>query len=191
MGQRPVSNILRLAFLYLGIAILIYLSKPTPWSVAIGVPLIALGEVVRVWAAGYLVKTRQLITGGPYRHTRNPLYFGRFLILTGLGIAAWLPWGFNLVLLLAGWIGFFGYYLPRKERIEPARLEETHGEPYRRYRDAVPALFPRWCAWPQGEQRWKLENFMRNREYMMIVGLGLIAAYLVYKAMLVVPGPPV
>jgi protein-S-isoprenylcysteine O-methyltransferase Ste14 len=182
MGQRPVANILRLVFLYAGIAILIYLSKPTLLSVAIGVPLIALGEAVRVWAAGYLVKTRQLITGGPYRHTRNPLYLGRFLILTGLGIATWLPYGLNLVLLIAGWIGFFGYYMPRKERIEPARLEETHGEPYRRYQDAVPALFPRFGAWPRSDQRWMLENFMRNREYMMIVGLGLIAAYLVNKA---------
>ena len=32
---------------------------------------------------------------------------------------------------------------------------------------------------------------MRNREYMMIVGLGLIAAYLVAKAMQLVPGSPV
>lgn len=191
MGQRPVANILRLAFLYAGIAFLIYWSRPTPWSVAIGVPLIVLGEIVRVWAAGYLVKTRQLITGGPYRHTRNPLYLGRLLILTGLGLAAWLPWSLNLVLLVAGWIGFFGYYLPRKERIEPARLEEIHGEPYRRYRAAVPALFPRFGAWPPGEQRWMLENFMRNREYMMIVGLGLVAAYLVAKALQAVPGAPV
>lgn len=182
MGQRPVANILRLALLYAGIGVLIWLSKPTPWSVAIGVPLIALGELVRVWAAGYLVKTRQLITSGPYRHTRNPLYLGRFLILTGLGVAAWLPWGLNLLLLFLGWVGFFGYYLPRKERIEPARLEETHGEPYRRYREAVPPLFPHWGAWPAGAQSWKLENFVRNREYMMILGLGLIAAYLVFKA---------
>jgi len=182
MGNRPVANVLRLAFLYAGIGVLIWLSRPTPWSVALGVPLIALGEAVRVWAAGYLIKTRELITSGPYRHTRNPLYLGRFLILTGLGIAAWLPWGVNLVLLVLGWIGFFGYYLPRKERIEPARLEETHGEPYRRYRDAVPPLFPRWGAWPAGSQSWKLENFMRNREYMMIIGLGLISAYLVLKA---------
>ena len=36
---------------------------------------------------------------------------------------------------------FFGYYMPRKERIEPARLEALHGEEYRKYNAAVPALF--------------------------------------------------
>jgi len=38
-----------------------------------------------------LHKTVALITSGPYRYTRNPLYLGRLLILTGLFIAATLP----------------------------------------------------------------------------------------------------
>ena len=50
------------------------------------------------------------------------------LIFTGISIMATLPFFSNWVLLLAGYAVFFGYYLPRKERVEPARLRETHGE---------------------------------------------------------------
>ena len=84
---------------------------------------------MRFWAAGHLHKNVDLVTSGPYRFTRNPLYLGRLLIFSGLAVMARLPWGLNLVAVLPlGWAVFFLYYLPRKERVEPARLAELHGE---------------------------------------------------------------
>ena len=63
------------------------LSSPTPLSVAAGALLLIAGEAVRLWAAGHLRKSVELVTVGPYRHVRHPLYLGRLLILTGLFLA--------------------------------------------------------------------------------------------------------
>ncbi len=158
-------------------------ARPTTASLAVGVPLVTLGEAIRLWAAGHLVKTRELITTGPYRHTRNPLYLGRLLIFVGLTLAATLPGRLNLWILGVGLVVFFGYYLPRKERVEPARLAAVHGEAYEAYRRAVPALLPRGRPWPsRTDGRWSWRRAVDNREPWMIVGLGLTLAYLVLRS---------
>ena len=40
------------------------------------------------WAAGTIRKNRVLTTHGPYAFTRNPLYFGSFIIGIGFGVLA-------------------------------------------------------------------------------------------------------
>jgi len=174
---------LRLAGLWLLVASLLWLAKPTPLGVTLGFLVAALGEAVRFWAAGHLLTTKELITSGPYRHTRNPLYLGRFLILTGLCIMAQMPYGANWIVLAAGYAIFFGYYMPRKERVEPARLEAEHGDAYVRYRRAVPALFPTLRPYQHGSTSgWSSERMLRNREHWMVIGILLISALLLWKA---------
>jgi protein-S-isoprenylcysteine O-methyltransferase Ste14 len=72
-----------------------------------------------------------LVTGGPYRFTRNPMYLGMAGIL--LGTAIWLgsltPW---LVLP-----AFMGLIADRFIAPEEAMLERTFGEQYARYRASV------------------------------------------------------
>lgn len=180
MSQRSTAEWLRLAFLFASILFLLWISQPTIASVIWGGLLVIMGELVRFWAAGHLYKTEELITSGPYRYTRNPLYLGRFLILTGVAIMAWRPDGLNLLALLVGWLVFFGYYMPRKERIEPARLEDRHGEPYRRYFENVPALIPRLTPWGANTATWTNARFQRNREGWTALGFAaLIIAFLV------------
>ena len=53
--------------------------------------------LIRAWAAGHIVKNDRLATTGPYAHTRNPLYFGSFLIAAGFAIAA--HWALLLVVV--------------------------------------------------------------------------------------------
>ena len=43
------------------------------------------------WASGHISRTSGSRSTGPYAHTRNPLYFGSFLIAAGFAIAA--HWG--------------------------------------------------------------------------------------------------
>ena len=174
MNQRSAAEWTRLALLYSLLAALAYFSRPRPVEVLVGAVLVVLGEGLRCWAAGHLVKTHQLVTTGPYRHTRNPLYLGRLLIFTGLAIMARLPWMLNGVVLVAGWTVFFGYYLPRKERIEPARLREHHGERYEQYFAAVPALFPRLRPYPVEAGNWKRSRWQKNREGLTALGLFLL-----------------
>jgi len=160
---------------------LLAMARPTLLSVVVGAVLVAVGEAVRAWAAGHLLKTTELIISGPYRYTRNPLYLGRLLIFTGLCIMALMPYGANWYVLGAGWLLFFGYYLRRKEKTEPARLRSYHGDPYDRYFAAVPALFPTFRAYEDSSDgSWARERFLRNREHWMVIGLTLATVFLLW-----------
>lgn len=75
----------------------------------------------------------KLVTDGPYAVTRNPMYLGHLLFMTGLVIATRSPVALGL------WFRQLGRFRERVARDE-ARLEKLFGEDYRRYR----ALVPRW-----------------------------------------------
>lgn len=173
---------LRVAATWAAVLALLAWARPSPMSLAVGAPLVAAGAGLRAWAAGHLRKTVELTTAGPYRYTRNPLYLGRLAIFSGLCLAARLPHGLQWGVLLAGWALFFGYYLPRKERVEPARLLEVHGERYARYRRAVPALVPAWRPYREGSgEGWSATRARANREHWMLVGVALALAWLVVR----------
>jgi len=176
-------SMVRILSVFALLAILAVWARPAPLDIWLGLPLVAAGGLLRAWSAGYLLKTRQLAVTGPYAFTRNPLYLGRLLIFTGFAIMASLPGRANLYILAGGLAVFFFYYMPRKERIECERLRQTHGEAYRRYEQAVPALFPRLTpyrvAGPAGGG-WRWSRFNRNREYMMLLlEAGLVALFAV------------
>src|SRR5262245_6566966 len=65
---------------------LLLTARPTAVTAAVGLPLIAAGGALRTWAAGHLLKTRELTMTGPYAFTRNPLYVGTLLIGIGFGL---------------------------------------------------------------------------------------------------------
>lgn len=184
--DRPYSRVLgalRLLALWAIVIVILLAARPSVTSVLVGALVVAVGEAIRVWAAGHLVKTTELVISGPYRYTRNPLYLGRLLIFTGLCIMATLPFGLNWVLLALGWVVFFGYYLRRKEKVEPARLERFHGEAYRRYFEAVPALLPKLRPYPgAGGAGWRLAKMLRNREQWMVLLLSLVVLFLFSRA---------
>jgi protein-S-isoprenylcysteine O-methyltransferase Ste14 len=174
---------LRIAAIYVLIGAMVALARPTPRGVTIGFLFVAAGEAIRFWAAGHLRKTVELVTSGPYRYTRNPLYLGRLLIFTGLCVMARLPYGLNWVVLVVGVAVFFGYYLRRKERVEPARLRAFHGPAYERYFEAVPALFPTLSPYTGGAPgAWSSERMLRNREHWMVIGLLAVSLFLLWRS---------
>jgi len=166
---------LRLLALFLFVIALIAVSRPTRGLLVAGIGIAAVGEAIRMWAAGHLKKSVRLAVSGPYAHTQNPLYLGRLLILTGLGIAARSPYGINWIALFIGYAIFFFYYIPRKLRVEGGRLERIHGDAYVRWRDSVPILFPSLRAYPGGTDRWSFGQMVRNQEPLVL--LGLVAAF--------------
>jgi protein-S-isoprenylcysteine O-methyltransferase Ste14 len=106
--------------------------------------LLVFSALIRTWASAYLranvvyaaeVKTESLVADGPYRHTRNPLYFANVFLAIGLG-AMMSRIGFLLAVVA---ILAFGYRLIFREEGE---LQASQGEPYERYRRAVPRLWP-------------------------------------------------
>ena len=79
----------------------------------------------------------ELITHGPYRWIRNPLYTAGGLIFTGLGLvaASWLILGAAALIIPFIWLR-----LPKEE----AELEARFGQEYRDYVSRTGRLLPRW-----------------------------------------------
>lgn len=140
MTYSEVAKRLRLPLGFLfGIAYLIF-ARPTALTLAVGGMIALIGVLVRAWASGHISKNERLATSGPYAHTRNPLYFGSFLIAAGFAIAA--HWG--LLLLV---VAFFALiYAPTMER-ERANIAGRFPGEYEVYAANVPAFVPRPTAW--------------------------------------------
>lgn len=174
----------RLLVVYaLAVAILGF-AEPTPRALAIGAALVVLGEGLRVWATGHLLKNDALAVTGPYAYLRHPLYMGTLLIVCGfayMGKSVITLIFFGVFILL-----YFGYYMPYKNRIESARLEALYGDTFRRYAVAVPSLIPRLHAYrPLAADRsdsrdWQPGRFSGNHEMgtALAVALGVFAMVL-------------
>jgi len=103
-----------------------------------GLPLILMGEALRTWAAGHLLKDEELTVSGPYAHVRNPLYLGSSL--SGVGFLVILG---DWRLAAAFAVIALAIYIPTV-RQEEDYLKRMHGQAYEEYRRAVPGIAPRW-----------------------------------------------
>ena len=177
----------RTAVLYLvGVAAL-FAARPEAALFVPGLALIAAGQALRLWATGYLLKTDELTTAGPYAHLRHPLYLGSLLMGCGFALAA--GRAVAVVALPLGLLFYFGYYLRYKERVESERLESIYGDAFRAYRAAVPALLPRLSPWHPASQAetppWRLERVLENDEQTALVytvlALALLVAIWLYR----------
>ena len=155
---------------FLIVVVFAWFSRPTPLSMAIGIPLSLLGLALRAWAAGCLAKNRQLATGGPYAYTRNPLYIGTLLVAAGLAAASCsigLAALFTAVFLLV--------YLPVIQN-EEQHLRKIFPE-YAAYAERVPALIPRFPnARENSPNPFRASLYLMNQEYQ--AGLGFLAGML-------------
>lgn len=90
----------------------------------------------RNWSATVQLKQdHDLITGGPYRLVRHPIYTGLLLLFLGNAVMVGDWRG-----LLAVAIVFVSFW--RKLRLEEAWLTQHFGEPYRLYQARTKALIP-------------------------------------------------
>jgi protein-S-isoprenylcysteine O-methyltransferase Ste14 len=85
--------------------------------------------------AGMDVPPQRIIDSGPYRYTRNPMYLGHLIFLTGLAITFW-SW-FALIILAARAVWFH-----RRVLHDEARLEAIFGAEYDAYRARVKRWIP-------------------------------------------------
>jgi len=191
LSERTPLGAARVVFVYLFVAALAWIARPTPLLVAAGAVLVAAGESVRLWAAGHLLKSKELAVSGPYRYTQNPLYLGRLLILTGFCIMARLPLRLggaeipaNLFVLAGGYALFFFYYIPRKVRVEGVRLQEIHGGAWEEYFKSVPILFPRLSPHGTNLRAWDASRMTRNREHWMVAAVTLVTLVFLAEAVL-------
>jgi len=144
----------------------IVLAQPTWATWRIGLAIAAVGEVIRVWAAGHLEKSREVTRSGPYRWTRHPLYVGSSIMALGIAIAARSGVAAALAAI------YMTATLTAAIRTEEAFLSQAFGETYDRYRESRAEPMPRGFS---------LARAMRNREYRAVAGLAAGFALLALK----------
>ena len=127
----------RLYLAWLFVVVLAIFAKSTNQGFWIGAPVIATGEIIRIWSHGYLRKARQLATNGPYAYVRNPLYLGNFLIGFGFCLIIW-----HSIIGVIFIVGFFLVYW-LTIRGEEQRLAFKFGDAYAEYCRKVPRFLPR------------------------------------------------
>ena len=157
--RKPWSRKLRRIPLFIGAVLLVIFAKPKFPEMVVGVILIALGEGIRIWAAGHLQKNEILTVTGPYAYVKNPLYIGSILIATGFCILA-----DNIYFLAAVTFMFCFHYIPYKKKMEGDRLKKIFGSRYEEYDEKVPEYIPRWTRFSDERSSWKFRNFIENSE---------------------------
>jgi protein-S-isoprenylcysteine O-methyltransferase Ste14 len=160
----------------LGITYLIF-ARPTPLTLGVGGAIALIGVIVRAWASGHISKNERLATTGPYAHTRNPLYFGSFLIAAGFAIAA--HWA--LLLLVVAF--FVLIYAPTMQR-EKANISGRFPEAYEQYAANVPAFVPRPTPWrathPDDGGTFSLDLYMKHGEWKAALTFVLVVGWLIW-----------
>ncbi len=157
--------------LFIGAILLVLFANPNLPGTVVGILLIFLGEVVRIWAAGHLQKNEILTVTGPYAYVKNPLYIGSILIAAGFCILA-----DNVYLLAAAMFMFCFHYIPYKKRVEGDRLRRIFGKEYDDYDEKVPDYLPRPTPYSDQRVSWSFKAFIENSEegILLLILLGII-----------------
>jgi len=149
-GPEELSGVtLRPPFVYLTSILLgVVLQRLWPIGVAsqnarlaLGISLLVVSAGLFGWALAALVRagtgirphepTTALVTTGPYRYSRNPIYLAFTLFQAGIGVAVNSAWVLGLLIPTVALIIF--QVIAREERY----LERRIGAPYLRYQASV------------------------------------------------------
>lgn len=147
-------------------------------AMAVALALMIACYGLRVWGSSYLnaqtvwdldARTDALVTDGPFRYTRNPLYLGNVLMAIGFGALAPL-WGWIFIVAastayvfaLIGW--------------EEFAMRLHYGKAFERYAQSVPALLPRLSPAPvQAKARPSLRQGFLAEVFSASLFIGMIA----------------
>lgn len=117
---------------------------PKPY-VAVGLTLAFMGFALRFWSTGYAgIATRTnsekppstLITNGPFRYSRNPIYIGNQLMFAGTLLC--IGQGLKSLMFSAAAFSFYSLIT----RYEEEQLAEAFGKKYIVYKNRTPRWFP-------------------------------------------------
>jgi protein-S-isoprenylcysteine O-methyltransferase Ste14 len=156
-----------------GLLVLV-LAQPSAASLAIGMSLAACGELIRIWAAGHLRKSREVTVSGPYRWLAHPLYVGSSVMGAGLAIASA---SLSVAVLIAAYLAAT---LTAAIKSEEAFLRRTFGDQYDLYRSGVETK--RRERGGSSNRAFSLQQAMANREYRAVAGLVAAILLLIWKA---------
>jgi protein-S-isoprenylcysteine O-methyltransferase Ste14 len=148
-------------------ALVLWLSAPTLASVVAGALVAAIGESIRIWAAGHVEKSREVTRSGPYAFTRHPLYVGSCVVGAGVAIAS-ASWIVAAVVFV-----YLATTITAAIRSEEAHLREKFGAEYDAYAQRVA---------PPMVRSFSVSRALVNREHHAIAGLIVALVLLALKA---------
>ena len=171
--------------------VIIYLSDPSILYFIYGMPLILIGELIRINAVSYAggitrtmnVGAPSLCTSGPYSRTRNPLYLGNMIIYLGIVLVA----GGEYVFILEGIVFlYFTFQYIMIISLEEETLKKLVGDEYISYMENVPRLFPKVTRWTGGLNVHKPSNLYKTlkTEKRTLQNIVLFLSILVIKSQL-------
>ena len=115
-----------------------------PWRAGFGLLLFAIGLGLAVWARLHIGRNwgtpmsqkddPELVTSGPYRLIRHPIYSG--ILVAGVGTAVALSWVWLIAVALAG------VYFIYSATVEEANLAKQFPDSYPAYRRTTKMLVP-------------------------------------------------
>lgn len=180
MSWNRIARRIRVPLGFAFAVLFLWLAKPTPVFLLLGLVLVVPGLLLRGYASGYVKKNRELTTTGPYAHTRNPLYLGSMMIAFGFAVAARNVWIAAILVIL-----FVAIYVP-VIRSEEEYLRSVFPE-FDAWAATVPRLLPRMAAaGDSGATKgvFSAALYRKHREYQALLGaLGMYAA-LILKLLL-------
>lgn len=178
LWQRITAIRWRVAWGYFGAVLLLLLADPTPRSILAGIPLVVVGEAIRIVANGSLVKDKAFTNWGIYAHIRHPLYLGSTLIGIGFMIMAW-----NVILAGVMVVLFLSVYR-RTIKHEEEWVAELFGDEYRRWAASVGRFLPRRWAPREIKEHFMLRRAWINREQNAVLGVTGVTVILYLKYLL-------
>jgi protein-S-isoprenylcysteine O-methyltransferase Ste14 len=115
-----------------------------PWRAGLGFFLFAIGLGFAIWARLHIGRNwgtpmskkdePELVTSGPYRLVRHPIYSG--ILLAGAGTAVALSWTWLIA------VGLAGVYFVYSATVEERYLSEQFPDAYPMYRRSTKMLVP-------------------------------------------------
>ena len=115
-----------------------------PWRAGLGLALFTLGLAFAIWARVHIGRNwgtpmtqkvePELVTSGPYRLVRHPIYSG--ILVAGVGTAVALNW------LLLTVVGLAGIYFVVSATVEERYLTEQFPDIYPAYKRSTKMLMP-------------------------------------------------
>ena len=152
------------------------LGKPQETLLYVGTGIAIAGIIVRMWAAGYVMKNKELATTGPYAYVRHPLYVGNILLLVAYSLASSLWWSFPLMIFLL-W-----FYYPPTISYEDNKLKTLFGEEWENWSKNIHALIPTFGQKAGSvKSEWSFKkSLMQNAEPVIVIYL-IWCLYLLYS----------
>lgn len=156
-------------------ALALFFAEPSPDSLVTGGLIAVFGESIRLWASGHIEKTHRLATGGPYAHTRNPLYVGSILMALGLLVCARHPFSAAAGLL------YLVVFYPAIIREEAKFLRGRFPDEYHDWAKHVPLFLPRVFPGGPRASKFQVSRLLANHEWRSVLGLALLAAFMLWR----------